>query len=59
MVRRALGGQELKVGIPGLFTCAFGNPGEQMKLTTGPDSSASGMDTLNRIMMQLWRIAGA
>lgn len=59
IVRRALEGQQLKDGIPALLTCALGNPGEQMRLSTGPDSSASGMDTWNGITMQPQRIAGA
>lgn len=58
-VRRALEGQQLKVGIPALLTCVLGNLGELMRLSTGPDSSASGMDTLNGIMMQPLRTVGA
>jgi len=59
MVRRALEGQQLKAGMPALLTCALGNPVEQMRLYTRPDSSASGMDTSHGIMMQPQRIAEA
>lgn len=56
-VRWALKGQQLKAGIPALLSCALGNSGGQVRLPIGPDSSASGTDTLKGITMQPKRIA--
>lgn len=52
MAGRALGGQQLKAGIPAQLTGALGNAGEKMRLSTSPNSSAFGVGTLNGIMMQ-------